>query len=75
MAATDRVVIIVPNGPEVATAFVTIAHETGNHLIECTGEVVVSGPNVTLGYESYPLANAQNVFDADGVRWFRTGDC
>ena len=34
------------------------------------GEVVIQGPNVTLGYESNPKANAEAF--ADG--WFRTGD-
>jgi acyl-CoA synthetase (AMP-forming)/AMP-acid ligase II len=39
-----------------------------------TGEVVISGPNVTPGYESNPDANAKNFFMSDGQRWFRTGD-
>ncbi|SHH20846.1 acyl--CoA ligase [Marivita hallyeonensis] len=56
-------------GPEVK-----IAHETENRLIEGTGEVVISGPNVTPGYESNPDANAKNFFEAEGQRWFRTGD-
>ncbi|WP_433622236.1 AMP-binding protein [Nocardia sp. CA-120079] len=36
-----------------------------------SGEVVVSGPNVTLGYWNNPDATAA-AFDADG--WFHTGD-
>ena len=56
-------------GPEVR-----IAHEAEDHLIEGTGEVVISGPNVTPGYESNPEANAKNFFEAEGKRWFRTGD-
>jgi len=56
-------------GPEVA-----IGHETENMLIDGTGEVCISGPNVTPGYESNPDANAKNFFEADGKRWFRTGD-
>ena len=56
-------------GPEVR-----IAHETENHLIQGIGEVVISGPNVTPGYESNPDANAKNFFEANGKRWFRTGD-
>ena len=56
-------------GPQVA-----IAHETENRLMQATGEVVISGPNVTLGYESNPEANAKNFFEAEGRRWFRTGD-
>src|SRR6185436_12416550 len=38
------------------------------------GEVVISGPDVTPGYESNPDANAKAFFEADGRRWFRTGD-
>ena len=56
-------------GPEVR-----IAHELENHLIEGIGEVVISGPNVTPGYESNPEANAKNFFEAEHKRWFRTGD-
>lgn len=51
-----------------------IAHEVENRLIDGTGEVVISGPNVTPGYESNPDANAKSFFEADGQRWFRTGD-
>ncbi len=34
------------------------------------GEVVIRGPNVTLGYDSNPTANAKAFTDG----WFRTGD-
>jgi acyl-CoA synthetase (AMP-forming)/AMP-acid ligase II len=53
---------------------VRIAHEVENRLMEGTGEVVISGPNVTPGYESNPDANAKSFFEAEGARWFRTGD-
>lgn len=56
-------------GPEVA-----IADETENHLIDAMGEVVISGANVTPGYESNPQANEASFFEAEGKRWFRTGD-
>jgi len=59
----------IPAGP-----IMRIAHEADNHLIDGTGEVVISGPNVTPGYESNPDANAKNFFEVDGARWFRTGD-
>ena len=59
----------VPAGPEVR-----IAHEIEDRLVEGTGEVVISGPNVTPGYESNPDANAKSFFEAEGKRWFRTGD-
>ena len=52
-----------------------IAHEVDNHLHDGEiGEVVISGPNVTPGYEGNPDANAKSFFMADGLRWFRTGD-
>ena len=59
----------IPAGPAMR-----IAHETENRLIDGTGEVCISGPNVTPGYESNPDANAKNFFEAEGARWFRTGD-
>jgi len=57
-----------------AGPMVRIAHEIENHLIAGTGEVVISGPNVTPGYESNPDANEKNFFTENGQRWFRTGD-
>jgi len=57
-----------------AGPMVRIAHEVEDHLVEGVGEVVISGPNVTPGYEGNPEANAKNFFEADGKRWFRTGD-
>ena len=51
-----------------------IAHEVENRLIDGVGEVVISGPNVTPGYEANPEANEKNFFEAEGKRWFRTGD-
>jgi acyl-CoA synthetase (AMP-forming)/AMP-acid ligase II len=51
-----------------------IAHEVEDRLTAGTGEVVISGPNVTPGYESNPEANRKNFFMDEGLRWFRTGD-
>jgi acyl-CoA synthetase (AMP-forming)/AMP-acid ligase II len=55
---------------------VRIADESDNRLLAdaATGEVVISGPNVTAGYEANPEANARSFFEAEGRRWFRTGD-
>ena len=58
-----------PAGPEVR-----IAHEVENRLINGVGEISISGSNVTPGYEANPEANEKNFFEADGKRWFRTGD-
>jgi acyl-CoA synthetase (AMP-forming)/AMP-acid ligase II len=57
-----------------AGPLVRIAHEIENRLVDGLGEVVISGPNVTPGYEGNPDANAKSFFEADGRRWFRTGD-
>lgn len=57
-----------------AGPLVRIAHEAENRLVDGVGEVVISGPNVTPGYEGNPEANEKNFFEADGRRWFRTGD-
>ncbi len=58
-------------GPEVR-----IADETENVLIASreVGEIVISGSNVTPGYESNPQANADSFFEVEGKTWFRTGD-
>ena len=58
-----------PAGPEVR-----IAHEIENRLVNGIGEIAISGPNVTPGYEGNPEANVKNFFEAEGKRWFRTGD-
>ncbi len=57
-----------------AGPMVRIAHEVEDRLIDGVGEVVISGPNVTPGYEGNPDANRKSFFLADGHRWFRTGD-
>jgi acyl-CoA synthetase (AMP-forming)/AMP-acid ligase II len=57
-----------------AGPLVRVAHEVENRLIEGVGEIVISGPNVTPGYEGNPDANAKSFFEAEGRRWFRTGD-
>jgi oxalate---CoA ligase len=56
----------IPAGPEVAIlgdAGITTAPDI-------LGEVVIRGPNVTLGYAANPAANATAFVDG----WFRTGD-
>ena len=55
---------------------VRIADESEDRILGpgATGEVVISGPNVTPGYEGNPDANAKSFFTAEGARWFRTGD-
>jgi acyl-CoA synthetase (AMP-forming)/AMP-acid ligase II len=53
-------------GPDVA-----VMDDAGNLLpAGSTGEIVIRGPNVTLGYENNPKANAE----AFTAGWFRTGD-
>ena len=59
-----------------AGPLVRIANEVENELLgaDAIGEVVISGDNVTPGYENNPAANDASFFIADGSRWFRTGD-
>lgn len=59
-----------------AGPMVRIAHEEENRLLDddATGEVAISGPNVAPGYEGNPEADAKSFFEAEGARWFRTGD-
>lgn len=38
------------------------------------GELVVSGPQVMIGYHNRPEENAKVFFEAGGFRWLRTGD-
>ena len=57
-----------------AGPLVRVAHEIENWLVTGVGEIVISGPNVTPGYEGNPEANEKNFFDAENRRWFRTGD-
>ncbi len=59
----------IPTGP-----LVKIAHEVDDCLILGTGEVVISGDNVTPGYENNLEANEKSFFRINGERWFRTGD-
>ncbi|GBD42102.1 putative sulfoacetate--CoA ligase [bacterium HR39] len=59
-----------PAGP-----LVRVADAEGRFLeTGAEGEVVISGPNVTPGYVNDPGANAAAFFEAEGRRWFRTGD-
>ena len=59
-------IVGLPAGPEVA-----IMDDDGEILPQGEiGEVVIRGPNVTLGYEANPEANAK----AFTKGWFRTGD-
>lgn len=59
----------IPAGP-----LVKIAHEVDDCLIMGTGEVVISGDNVTSGYENNLESNEKSFFRVNGERWFRTGD-
>lgn len=65
-AVRKRGSVGVAAGPEVA-----IMGERGALLAAgATGEIVIRGPNVTLGYENNPKANAEGFSHG----WFRTGD-
>ncbi|QLK24829.1 long-chain fatty acid--CoA ligase [Natrinema zhouii] len=48
--------------------------EAATDLHEITGELVVHGPNVMKGYYGLPEANEAAFTEAEGKRWFHTGD-
>jgi long-chain acyl-CoA synthetase len=38
------------------------------------GEIVIGSESIALGYYKMPDTTAENFFEEDGKRWFRTGD-
>ena len=48
--------------------------EDGHDYDEIVGEIVISGPNVMKGYYELPRQNENAFTEADGKRWFHTGD-
>ncbi|ODR80765.1 long-chain-fatty-acid--CoA ligase [Haladaptatus sp. W1] len=48
--------------------------EDDAELDDVTGEIVIAGPNVMAGYAGLPDATAEAFTEADGKRWFHTGD-
>ncbi|RZH69196.1 long-chain-fatty-acid--CoA ligase [Natrinema altunense] len=48
--------------------------EEAADLHEITGELVIHGPNVMKEYYGLPEANEKAFTEADGKRWFHTGD-
>lgn len=62
-------------GHPVANTLVGIIDENLNFLpIGEAGELVVSGPQVMVGYLNRPKENKKVFFEAGGFRWLRTGD-
>ncbi|MFX0059796.1 MAG: long-chain fatty acid--CoA ligase [Candidatus Heimdallarchaeota archaeon] len=62
-------------GHPVANTLVGIINEDLEFLpIGEAGELVVSGPQVMLGYHNRPEENKKVFFEAGGYRWLRTGD-
>lgn len=52
--------------------------EEGNYRVTDSpyprGEIVVGGENVSAGYYKLPDKTKEDFFEAEGKRWFRTGD-
>ncbi|MCS7106708.1 MAG: long-chain fatty acid--CoA ligase [Acidilobaceae archaeon] len=63
-------------GLPVPSTYVAVADITSNEFLPPgqTGEIVVSGPQVMMGYFKRPEENSLAFFEAYGRRWFRTGD-
>ena len=45
-----------------------------SELIIENGEIIIKGPNVSMGYLNRPDLNAEKFIEIDGVRAFKTGD-
>jgi len=43
-------------------------------LVNETGELIISGPQVSAGYINNPLKNKESFVELDGKVWYRTGD-
>ncbi len=62
-------------GHPVANTLVGIINENLEFLpVGEAGELVVSGPQVMLGYHNRPEENKKVFFEAGGYSWLRTGD-
>ena len=48
--------------------------EAGESVQDGVGEICLSGSQVTEGYWNAPEITAERFFEADGRRWYRTGD-
>jgi long-chain acyl-CoA synthetase len=62
-------------GIPIASTLVGIIDDKLNFLpIGESGELVVSGPQIMLGYHNRPEENKKVFFEAGGYKWLRTGD-
>ena len=62
-------------GVPIASTLIGIIDEDLNFLpIGQPGELVVSGPQIMLGYHNRPEENKKVFFKTGGYRWLRTGD-
>ena len=48
--------------------------DDGRRTEDAVGEICLSGSQVTEGYWNAPEITAERFFDAEGRRWYRTGD-
>ncbi|KAJ8931958.1 hypothetical protein NQ314_015077 [Rhamnusium bicolor] len=55
-----------------------VSWEEGNYRVTDKpfprGEVILGGDNISAGYYKLPEKTDEEFFDADGKRWFKTGD-
>jgi len=66
-------------GHPFANVKVGIIKNTDDNTIEFLpigeeGEIVLSGPNIMMGYHNKPEENEKVFFEAGGLKWLRTGD-
>ncbi|KAF5269140.1 hypothetical protein FQR65_LT02440 [Abscondita terminalis] len=65
-------------GPATACDIKLVNWEEGNYRITDKpyprGEIVVGGDSISVGYYKLPDKTREDFFEADGKRWFKTGD-
>lgn len=65
---------VVPLGHPFPEQVMALFDSAGHAAKDSSGEICLSGNQVTNGYWRGPLLTAERFFEAQGRRWYRTGD-
>lgn len=65
---------VVPLGNPFPEQVMALFDSLGHVSEDNSGEICLSGTQVTSGYWQEPLLTAERFFEAQGKRWYRTGD-
>lgn len=67
------------SGAPISTATIRLVNwEEGNYFVTNKpypqGEVIIGGGMIADGYFKMSVETAENFYEEEGIRWFRTGD-